>query len=199
MKDILIVEDGAKERERLTRLFSEAGYTVAAFESVGEAEQSAEREQYRLAILDIGLNDRSGSYLFDRLKRHRTPPQVIIFTGNPSVHLKQRFLGEGAVDYIVKASPQSHGDQFLTRVKELIGPSGVKEVLGIELLEFLERYLPPTSRPLFLTMDNQCPKCRQCGQDRYVVTFAQQPQIPPTLTAVVVCGGCGTPLDPAVE
>jgi len=117
MKDILIVEDGRQERERLEQLFSASGYSVSACESVGEAEKLLQRERYRLAILDIGLNDKSGSYLFSSLKQGDRASYVIIFTGNPSVHLKQRFLAEGAVDYIVKASLQAQNDNLLRRAQ----------------------------------------------------------------------------------
>ena len=39
MKDILIVEDGKQERERLEKLFLDGGYSVLACSSVGEAEK----------------------------------------------------------------------------------------------------------------------------------------------------------------
>src|SRR5437016_4051940 len=121
MKDILVVEDGRKERDRLQALFSGAGYSVVACESVGEAEKYLTQEGFRLAILDIGLSDKSGSYLFNTIKRGGRVSYIIIFTGNPSVHLKQRFIDEGAVDYIVKGSPQAKNDLLLNRITEIIG------------------------------------------------------------------------------
>ena len=92
MKDILVVEDGPQERERLERLFQNSGYSVQTCATVGEAERCLQTESYRVAILDIGLSDKSGSYLFNLLKRAGRSSYVVIFTGNPSVHLKQRFL-----------------------------------------------------------------------------------------------------------
>ncbi len=94
MKDILVVEDGVKERERLRNLFTKEGYKVSACESVGEAEEELKTQNFRLAILDIGLSDKSGSYLFNSIKRLNKVTYIIIFTGNPSVHLKQRFIYE---------------------------------------------------------------------------------------------------------
>ncbi len=198
MKDILIVEDSAKDRERLSKLFSSNGYSVIACESVSQAEECLVGERFRLAILDIGLSDKSGSYLFNTIKNTDKVSFIVIFTGNPSIHLKQRFIDEGAADYIVKASPQSQSDNLLARVKDIIGSAGASSVSGMELSQFLNLYLPETSRKLFLDMDNAIPQCRKCGSRNYIITFAQKPQVPPEIQGLVVCAGCGAPMDPEV-
>ncbi|MCB0352430.1 MAG: response regulator [Bdellovibrionales bacterium] len=195
MKDILIVEDGRQERERLHKLFQDAGYSVVACEGVNEAEDCLKRERCRLAVLDIGLNDRSGSYLFNSLIKSQDGCQIIIFTGNPSVHLKQRFLEGGAVDYIVKASPQAKNESFLSRVRELLGEPTKLAVLGIPLEQFLNSCVSESSRELFLDADGEFPPCSNCGSRRYVVTFSQKPQMPPEVEGVCVCESCGSPLD----
>lgn len=199
MKDILIVEDGKQERERLEELFKQAGYSVFACSSVGEAEKGIQNDNFRLAVLDIGLSDKSGSYLFNAIKRGGKVSFIIIFTGNPSVHLKQRFLDEGAVDYIVKASPQAQNENLLSRVREIIGGAQTSAPEGIELESFLDKYIPETSKRLFLDMDNAFPECKSCHTRKYVVTFSHQPQMPPEITGLVVCAGCAKPLDPEIE
>lgn len=199
MKDILIVEDGKPERERLLKLFSENGYAVVACESVGEAEGALKLDEFRLAILDIGLSDRSGSYLFNNIRRQKNVSYIVVFTGNPSVHLKQRFLEEGAVDYIVKGSPQAQNEAFLSRVREILGEAQAQGPSGIALEEFLAKYLSPSSRQLFLDMNNNIAECGDCGSKRYVVTFSHQPQVPPEVTGKVVCAGCGAVMDPQIK
>lgn len=198
MKDILVVEDGKQERERLQQLFSSAGYSVSACESVGAAEELLKNEEFRLAILDIGLNDKSGSLLFNNIRRARRVSFIIIFTGNPSVHLKQRFIQEGAVDYIVKGSPQAQNDSFLGRVKEIVGEPQRQSHEGMELETFLSQYVAPTSKQLFLDADNSIPECRACKSRRYVVVFNHQAQLPPAVAGLVVCAGCGKAMDPEV-
>ena len=199
MKDILIVEDGHHERERLVKLLTAGGYSVRGCESVKDAEAALAGESYRLAILDIGLNDRSGSVLFGAMKRAGTVPYVLIYTGNPSVHLKQRFMEEGAVDYIVKGSPQAIGDALLHRVNEILGSAQVSAVHGIPLEEFLKAHVGDASRKLFLDGDNALPECPRCRARNYVVTFARRPQVPPELVGEVLCAACGAPLDPEVR
>lgn len=199
MKDIIVVEDMADERKRLEQLFKDDGYSVVLCDSAAVAEKHLKHESFRLAILDIGLSDKSGSYLFNDIKRGGRVSYIIIFTGNPSVHLKQRFLDEGAVDYIVKASPQASNDSLLQRVKEIIGSAQKQAHEGIELEEFINRYLAEKSRQLFLDMDNSLPECKTCSGKRYIVTFAHKPQVPPEIQGLVVCSSCGSPMDPDVE
>lgn len=198
MKDILIVEDGAPERERLIKLFRTEGYVVVGCESVKDAEEALRNDTYRLAILDIGLNDKSGSYLFGTIKRTGRVPYVVIFTGNPSVHLKQRFIEEGAVDYIVKGSPQAQSEAFLNRVRELLGVAQTTTIEGVQLEDFLRLHVAEASRSLFLDADNALPECSGCRSRNYVVTFSRRPQVPPELIGDVICATCGLPMDPKI-
>ena len=198
MKDILVVEDGAAERQRLFELFSGAGYSVVACDSVGEAEKALTENGFRLAILDIGLNDRSGSQLFHTIARVGRVQYTIIFTGNPSLHLKERFINEGAVDYIVKGSAQAQNVNFLDRVKELLGVSLGGGSEGIPLQIFMDSYIQESSRAMFLEPDGALPVCRRCKSSAFVVTFKHEAQVPPNVVGLVVCSNCGLPLDPEV-
>jgi DNA-binding response OmpR family regulator len=195
VKDILVVEDSVEENERLKQLFEGAGYAVMTCRSVGDAEQVIGRHQFRLAILDIGLGDRSGSHFFNTIKRTRRASNVIIFTGNPSVHLKQRFLAEGAADFIVKASTAAQNKNFLARVQSLIGGPEAKGGEGHPLDEFLTAFIPETSRDFFRDMNGGYPACRECGSREYRVTFGHQAQMPPEIVGQVVCAHCGRPMD----
>ena len=190
MRDILIVEDGLNERERLTKLFGEQGFSVACAERVSEAEQLLEVEQFRLAILDIGLSDKSGSYLFEKLKRDASVPYIIILTGNPSVHLKQRFLDEGAAAYIVKASSAASNDALLSTVRSLLGTNSVESLVGINLNDFLRKYIDDSSRELFLNSQGAVTPCKHCECSSYIVVFSHKTQLPPFVEGKVVCEKC---------
>jgi DNA-binding response OmpR family regulator len=198
MEDVLIVEDGQVERERLKDLFISAGYGVTACSSVTEAEQILSANEFRLAFFDIGLNDRSGSYLFSSVKRSGKVANIIIYTGNPSGHLRQRFQREGASDYIVKGSNQAGSQQLLARVKELIGLPQQRAVEGVDLNTFLHQFIPAKFWKLFLDVDGKMPACCDCGSRDYVVTFAKHPQVPPEINGEVVCAACGRIMDPEV-
>jgi DNA-binding response OmpR family regulator len=198
MQDILVVEDGLHERERLKKLFQQSNFSVSVAESVKEAEKLLDIDEFRLVVLDIGLGDKSGSHLFELIKRSSRVPYVIVLTGNPSIHLKQRFLEEGAVDYIVKASPQAENDSLLNKVKSLLGTVELESVNGIPLADFLRLYLTQSSRELFLDSNNSIAPCSQCGSNDYTVTFAHKTQLPPIIEGKVLCTHCDRELDPEV-
>lgn len=198
MRDILIVEDGLHERERLAKLFSGANYTVTAAESVGEAERFLSIDQFRLAILDIGLGDKSGSYLFELMKRASTVPYILILTGNPSVHLKQRFLDAGAAAYIVKASAAAENDALLNTVSSILGTADSEATSGIPLSDFLRLYVTQSSRELFLENDSSISSCAHCGGKEFVVSFSHRTQLPPVVEGRVICAGCKQEMDPKI-
>lgn len=198
MRDILVVEDGLHERQRLERLFTEAGYSLRSAESAEEAERLLTRDQFRLAIIDIGLGDKSGSYLFERLRAAPKAPLIIVLTGNPSIHLKQRFLDQGAIAYIVKASPTASNEALLEMVSSRLGPSTSREVQGIPLEVFVRSYLESNSEKLFLDEHGIAPACGDCGSTSYIVVFDHRTQLPPLVEGSVVCVSCGKPMDPEV-
>lgn len=200
MQDILIVEDGLRERERLEKLFSGASFSVSSAESAEEAERLLESVAFRLVILDIGLEDKSGSHLFQRIKAADEPPFVIVLTGNPSAHLKQRFLDEGAAAYIVKASPGAANESLLSTVQSLLGTvvsaSGRHATAGVDLQEFLRKFVTESSQKLFLDVGDQFPPCTECGSRSYVVKFNHKTQLPPLIEGKVICADCGVDMDP---
>ncbi|MFN8392108.1 MAG: response regulator [Bdellovibrionota bacterium] len=198
MRDILIIEDGLHERERLKDVFTHAGFAVSTAESAQEAESLLAIESFRLAVLDIGLGDKSGSYLFEVMKRSGRVPYIIILTGNPSTHLKQRFLDEGAVAYIVKASNAAGNEALLDLVRSMLGSSDAKVQSGMPLADFLRLYVEESSRELFLDKDHQLPLCAHCSSADFVVTFNHKTQLPPLVEGKVICAHCLKDLDPEV-
>jgi DNA-binding response OmpR family regulator len=198
MPDILIVEDGLHERERLIKLFGGAGFTVAAAECAADAERLLTLQQFKLAVLDIGLSDRSGSHLFELIRRSANMTHVIVLTGNPSVHLKQRFIEDGAAAYIVKASPASENEPLLATVKSLIGNAEGGTLRGIPLSDFLQLYLTENSRALFLDATGQVSPCPHCASRNFLVVFDHRTQLPPVVEGRVICSKCLCELNPEI-
>jgi len=199
--DILIVEDGESEQKRLSQLFLGAGYTVACCTRVSEAENYLREQSFRLVFLDIGLEDKSGSFLFNFIKRENKVPFVIVYTGNQSAHLKQRLIAEGAIDYIIKGSTEAQNENLLPRVVEILGAAGQSSgIEGNDLKSFLSQYVSAASRSLFYEGEGDgFPACTGCKGKSYLVSFKEQPQIPPDLKGVVICSSCGKPMDPEIN
>ncbi len=200
--DILIVEDSVRERERLQTMFTELGYQVNSCDSVSEAEKLFQKESIKCAVLDIGLTDRSGSVLFQSLKSAQPDCQVIIFTGNPSPYLKQRFLREGALAYVVKGSEGASNEAFQRLILNTIGEPDNQtptEAHGRPLEEFLRLFIPSQSQSLFFDTDGGFPPCNVCGSRDYLVSFSHEIQIPPSVKGKVYCSECGAQLDPTLS
>lgn len=198
MSDILVVEDGATERERLRKLFTDAGYKVDVAEDSKTAERILSLKNIRLLLLDVGLSDRSGSHLFSKIRHTYRAPITVILTGNPSVHLKRRFLEEGAAAYILKASFESENEQLLKKVETLLGNADFPSRLGIKLEDFLSSQLREDSRKLFLDLENKISNCQNCGYNDFIVTFDHKTQLPPCVEGLVICSKCGAKMDPEV-
>lgn len=196
MPDILIVEDGLKERERLEQLFLKADYTVNAVDTASKAESLLDLKQYRLCLLDIGLSDKSGSLLFDQIIRKSPKPLVLILTGNPSVYLKQKFIEEGAAGFILKGSAEAESKNLLNTIQSLLGSSSSsKDVLSIELEEFLKLYIPEISEDFFLNEKGNVKACSACSGTNIIVRFSHKTQLPPLVEGEVVCQSCSEPYD----
>ena len=198
MPDILIVEDGFHERDRLEKLFLGRGFTIESAESVGLAEELLSVSKFRLCILDIGLADKSGSLLFQTIRKREPSTLVIILTGNPSVYLKQKFLEEGAAGFVLKASQEAENDNLLATVTSLLGGPSLRKVSGIELADFLKTYIQESSRDLFLDNKLQIFPCSKCGKTNFQVQFDHKIQLPPVVEGRVVCIDCGLLYDPEV-
>jgi DNA-binding response OmpR family regulator len=200
MLDVLIVEDGKLERERLHSVLGQAGFRVQAVSSVQAAEQALAEESFRLVILDIGLGDRSGSYLFSILQQRQQDCSVIIFTGNPSPHLRQRFIDEGADDFIVKGSKQASSENILARVQALLGEAVVaQQGQAMDLPDFLARFLKDQSQNAFVDQSGQFWPCAQCSGVQYEVAFQTDQQSPPDIIGKIRCKHCGTEMDPEIS
>lgn len=199
MRDILVVEDGRQERERLEKLFKQAKFSVSTAQNAEEAERLLALEQFRVVFLDIELGGKSGSYVFELIKRSGYSPYVIILTGNPSLHLKQRFLEEGATAYVVKATKGAENQTLLEQVHSLIGSGQPEAASGMPLGEFLKYYVNESSRELFLDEHGDFPPCGHCGAREYLVSFAHKTQLPPVVEGVVICALCKRQMDLEVK
>jgi DNA-binding NtrC family response regulator len=201
MADILIVEDGVIERERLQNLFSSAGYSVRTADNFDSADRLLSVEACRLCILDIGLSDRSGSLLFEKFNSLKQRPIVIVLTGNPSVHLKRSLIEQGASDFIVKASPQAENDRLLENVRSKLGdprPQATSKS-AIALPDFIKNFVMEKSKELFLNSNLEVAECISCGGTNIEVTFSHKLQVPPVVEGLIRCSDCGAVYDPEVS
>jgi DNA-binding NarL/FixJ family response regulator len=101
---ILLVDDHGLVREALKALLQ----TESGLEIVGEAGTFAEgleavdRLKPTVAVIDIGLPDRSGIELAAEMQARRSPTHVLMFTAHASNEYVRAALRAGALGYVLK-------------------------------------------------------------------------------------------------
>ncbi len=99
---ILIVDDQANMCWILSKVLSDAGFSVESANSVGEARSIADKGGLSAAVIDFRLPDGNGLDLFlDLRKRDENIPCVLI-TSYGSDKLRQEALELGFYDYFDK-------------------------------------------------------------------------------------------------
>ena len=98
---ILVIDDELHIRQFLRAAFEFEGFTVQEASNAEEGIRSATLKPPDLIILDLGLPDRDGSSIIERLRSWSNIP-IIVLTVRSREREKVRLLELGADDYVVK-------------------------------------------------------------------------------------------------
>lgn len=102
-KSLLVVEDDAPFRQRLTRALEARGFTVTAVENVEGALLSIRRSPPAFAVVDLRLGQTgNGLEVIDMLHKVRPDSRVIMLTGYGNIATAVAAVKHGAVDYLSK-------------------------------------------------------------------------------------------------
>src|SRR3979409_1417942 len=118
---ILIIDDEFSIRQLLRAAFEFEGFTVQEARDAEEGIRSARRKTPELIILDLGLPDRDGSSIIERLRLWSNIP-IIVLTVRSHEREKVRLLELGADDYVVK--PFGIGE-LIARARAALRPRAV--------------------------------------------------------------------------
>jgi len=100
---ISVVDDDHSVRESLARLIRSVGFGVQVFGSAEEFLSADQSRQADCLILDIRMPGMSGLELQRELSRNNRELPVVFITAHGSDdEVRQRALGAGAVDYLLK-------------------------------------------------------------------------------------------------
>src|SRR5262245_19345420 len=115
---ILVIDDEFSIRQFLRAAFEFEGFTVQEASDTEEGTRSATLKPPDLIILDLGLPDRDGSSIIERLRLWSNIP-IIVLTVRSAEREKVRLLELGADDYVVK--PFGIGE-LIARARALLRP-----------------------------------------------------------------------------
>jgi len=150
---VLVVEDDPMMAATLAKGIEEDGYRVTSFGTATEALQCiAGDDSVDLAILDIGLPDRSGLDVLRVLRAQTRHTPVILLTARDTVKDRVKGLDAGADDYIVKPFAFA---ELLARIRaRLRQPEVTKPTMlqaGELTLDILNRRVMRGAREIVLT------------------------------------------------
>jgi two-component system, OmpR family, KDP operon response regulator KdpE len=98
---VLVIDDEVHIRQFLRAAFEFEGFSVREAANADEGIRSATLQPPDLVILDLGLPDRDGASIVERLRSWSNVP-VIVLTVRSREREKVRLLELGADDYVVK-------------------------------------------------------------------------------------------------
>jgi len=99
---VLVLEDEASLRDILSMILEDFGYEVEEAETLAEAREKAEKEEFDLALVDLRLPDGFGMDLVREIKRKNPETEVIIITAYASADTVKEALELGVYDYVEK-------------------------------------------------------------------------------------------------
>jgi two-component system KDP operon response regulator KdpE len=110
---ILLVDDDSLIQKSLPLFLRLRGYAVDSAMSGQEALESVGRQRFDLVVLDLGLPDRDGCEVCERIRRTSDVP-IIVLSARGGDDDKVTALERGADDYVTK--PFS-ADELLARIR----------------------------------------------------------------------------------
>lgn len=140
MTKILIAEDEPRIAAFVSRGLHAAGYSATIVEDGGEALDRAERGDYDLILLDVGLPTMDGFEVLRRLRAQGIAIPVIMLTARSSTRDTVEGLDAGASDYVAK--PFTFEEllaRIRSRLRESAAPPGVSLAHGDVTLDILAR------------------------------------------------------------
>lgn len=124
--NLLLLEDDASLLELLQEELEEH-YCVVACQTLKQALQQLDQQEFDCIVSDIRLPDGSGLSLLPRIKQLSNQPAVLIITAFGTVQQAVKALQEGADDFLTKPLDIEH---FILTVQRLIDTRSMKSELN---------------------------------------------------------------------
>jgi signal transduction histidine kinase/DNA-binding response OmpR family regulator len=113
---VLVVDDDVYLAETIAEVLRGEGFDAFVCSSGSQALKEVSRRDFGIALLDIRLSDMGGIDVLLKLKEEAPQMDVVVVTGNASVHSAIEALNHGASRYILKPTAP---DELLSIVRDL--------------------------------------------------------------------------------
>jgi DNA-binding NtrC family response regulator len=118
IEKIIVLEDDAIVRRNLEQQLRNRRYDVAAVETIAEAQEYLNRDNFDLIFLDVRLPDGDGTDLLKALQLRPQKPLVVVISGFGTVETAVDCMKNGAFDYMIKPFSSEQLDVTLKKAEE---------------------------------------------------------------------------------
>ena len=115
-KRVLVVDDDLYLAETIAEVLRGEGYEAFVCNTGSQALMEVSEREFDIALIDIRLSDMGGIDVLKELKEKAPQMDVVVVTGNASVHSAIEALNHGASRYILKPTPPH---ELLSIVRDL--------------------------------------------------------------------------------
>jgi DNA-binding NtrC family response regulator len=102
LKSILLIDDDHDFIEVATHIIEHLGHIVSVAESVEDAKQWLETNEFDHLLIDFMLPDGSGLHVYEHLQQKGRMPKVTFITGNPKIKSAISHIAGPGVNYLMK-------------------------------------------------------------------------------------------------
>ena len=140
---ILITEDDTIQREIISDILLQSGYTIVAAESAERALTILQEEACDVLLTDMRMPGMDGLELQAALLRIETSLPIIFVTGHGDVPMSVRAMKAGAVDFLLKPFDR---EELLAAIRQAVEKDRAQRLEGNRLAELRARFQTLTPR-----------------------------------------------------
>ena len=117
MKSILLIDDDVEFTQVATHIIEFLGHMVSVADSVAEAKEWLEHNEFDHLLIDFMLPDGSGLHVYEHLQTKPRQPRVTFITGNPKFKSAISHIVGPSVNYIMKPIEREDLEKILNPKK----------------------------------------------------------------------------------
>jgi len=118
VKSVLLIDDDPEFTQVATHIIEFLGHIVSVAESVAEAKQWLENNEFDHLLIDFMLPDGSGLHVYEYLQTKTRKPRVTFITGNPKIKSAINHIAGPSVNYLMKPIEREDLESVLNPKKQ---------------------------------------------------------------------------------
>ncbi|MFW8591606.1 sigma-54-dependent transcriptional regulator [Glaciecola sp. 2405UD65-10] len=119
MKSVLLIDDDPEFTEVATHIIEHLGHIVSVADSVSEAKQWLQNNEFDHLLIDFMLPDGSGLHVYEFLQSKSRKPRVTFITGNPKIKSAINHIAGPSVNYLMKPIEREDLESVLNNKKAI--------------------------------------------------------------------------------